>query len=58
MYTTQESIEQLLRALSDYIEATYHISAPSLIRQRKELLARPGLIHRVWVWYGKSKSLI
>ena len=47
MYTTQESIEQLLRALSDYIEATYHISAPSLIRQRKELLARPGLIHQV-----------
>ena len=47
MYTTQESIEQLLRALSDYIEATYHISAPSLIRQRKELLARPGIIHQV-----------
>ena len=47
MHTTQESIEQLHRALSDYIEATYHISAPSLIRQRKELLAQPGIIHQV-----------
>ncbi len=47
MYTAQESIEQLHRALSDYIEATYHISAPSLIRQRKQLLAQPGLIHQI-----------
>ena len=47
MHTTQESIEQLHRALSDYIEATYHISAPSLIRQRKQLLAQPGLIHQI-----------
>ena len=47
MHTTQESIEQLHRALSDYIEATYHISAPSLIRQRKELLAQPGIIHQI-----------
>ena len=47
MDTTKESIKQLHRALSDYIEATYHISAPSLIRQRKELLAQPGLIHQI-----------
>ena len=47
MHTTQESIKQLHRALSDYIEATYHISAPSLIRQRKELLAQPGIIHQI-----------
>ena len=47
MHTIQESIEQLHRALSDYIEATYHISAPSLIRQRKQLLAQPGLIHQI-----------
>ena len=47
MYTMQESIEQLHRALSDYIEATYHISPPSLIRQRKELLAQPGIIHQI-----------
>ena len=47
MRTTQESIEQLHRALSEYIEATYHISAPSLIRQRKSLLGEPGLIYQV-----------
>ena len=47
MHTTQESIKQLHRALSDYIEATYHISAPSLIRQRKQLLAQPGIIHQI-----------
>ena len=47
MHTTQESIEQLHRALSENIEATYHISAPSLIRQRKQLLAQPGLIHQI-----------
>ena len=47
MHTTQESIEQLHRALSEYIEATYHISGPSLIRQRKTLLDQPGLIYQV-----------
>ena len=47
MQTIQESIEQLHGALCDYIEATYHISAPSLIRQRKELLNRPGLVYQV-----------
>ncbi len=47
MHTTQESIEQLHRALSEYIEATYHISAPSLIQRRKELLRQPGLIHQI-----------
>ncbi len=45
--TIQESIEQLRRALCDYIEATYHISAPSLISQRKELLDRPGTISQI-----------
>ena len=47
MYTLHESIEQLHQALSDYIEATYHISAPYLIRQRKQLLAQPGIIHQI-----------
>ncbi len=47
MQSAQESIKQLHRALSDYIEATYHISAPSLIRHRKKLLAQPGIIHQV-----------
>jgi len=45
--TIQETIQQLHASLQDYIEATYHISAPSLIRQRQELLARPGVIHQV-----------
>ena len=47
MLTIQENIEQLRRALCDYIEATYHIGAPSLIRQRKELLDRPGAISQI-----------
>lgn len=45
--TIQETIQQLHDSLQDYIEATYHISAPSLIKQRKELLAQPGVIHQV-----------
>ena len=40
MQTIQETIQQLHGSLRDYIEATYHISAPSLIKQRKELLDR------------------
>lgn len=47
MQTIQETIDQLHGALRDYIEATYHISAPSLIARRKELLARPGVIHQI-----------
>lgn len=47
MQTIKETIENLLDSLSDYIEATYHISAPSLIAQRKVLLQRDGVIHRI-----------
>ena len=47
MQTIQEAIEQLHGALRDYIEATYHISAKSLIARRKDLLHRPGVIHQV-----------
>ena len=47
MQTTQEAINQLHGALRDYIEATYHISARSLIDRRKDLLQRPGVIHQV-----------
>ena len=36
--TIGETIEQLHRALSDYIEATYHVSHPILIGQRSGLL--------------------
>jgi ATP-dependent helicase YprA (DUF1998 family) len=42
--TIQETIKELHSALRDYIEATYHISSPALIEQRKELLNRAGVI--------------
>lgn len=42
--TIQESIERLQEALTEYIEATYHISDPVLIEQRKQLLERPEVI--------------
>ena len=47
MQTIQQSIDEMHAALRDYIEATYHISAKSLIARRKELLHRPGVIHQV-----------
>ncbi len=47
MQTVQQTINQLHGSLQDYIEATYHISAPSLIAQRKDLLGRPGVIHQL-----------
>jgi ATP-dependent helicase YprA (DUF1998 family) len=45
--TIKETIRQLHDSLRDYIEATYHISSPPLIEQRKELLDRPGVIHQI-----------
>jgi ATP-dependent helicase YprA (DUF1998 family)/Zn finger protein HypA/HybF involved in hydrogenase expression len=42
--TIQETIKELHGALRDYIEATYHISSPALIEQRKELLNRSGVV--------------
>jgi len=45
--TVKETIRQLHDSLRDYIEATYHISSPPLIEQRKELLDRPGVIHQI-----------
>ncbi len=47
METIQQSIHQLHGALRDYIEATYHISAKSLIHRRKALLDIPGVIHQI-----------
>ena len=47
MQTIQETIEQLHGALCDYIEATYHVSAKSLIARRKRLLDRPGVVHQI-----------
>ena len=50
MQTIQETIEQLHGVLRDYIEATYHISARSLIARRKDLLDCPSVIHQVPYW--------
>lgn len=47
MQTIKQTIENLHTSLKDYIEATYHISAPSLIAKRKSLLDKDGVIHRV-----------
>jgi ATP-dependent helicase YprA (DUF1998 family) len=44
--TIGETIEQLHRALRDYIEAAYHVSHPILIGQRSGLLGEPGVIHQ------------
>lgn len=44
--TIGETINQLHQSLSEYIEATYHISNPQLIEQRKRLLSKVGVIHQ------------
>ena len=44
--TIGQTITEIRRALKDYIEATYHISHPILIEQRKQLLEEPGAIYQ------------
>ena len=44
--TIVETIQQMQSALQDYIEATYHISHPTLVRQRQEILRNSGVIHQ------------
>jgi hypothetical protein len=44
--TIGETIQQLHWALRDYIEATYHVSHPVLVKQRRELLEELGVIHQ------------
>lgn len=44
--TIGETIQQLHRALRDYVEATYHVSHPTLVAQRRQLLEEPGVIHQ------------
>src|SRR5262245_51923808 len=44
--TISETIAELHGALREYIEATYHISHPALIRQRRRLLEETGVIHQ------------
>ena len=44
--TIGKTLEQLHCALRDYIEATYHLSHPILVAQRRELLQQPGVIYQ------------
>lgn len=44
--TIGETTQQLHRALRDYIEATYHVSHPTLVDQRNTLLDQVGVIHQ------------
>jgi ATP-dependent helicase YprA (DUF1998 family) len=44
--TVGETIAQLHGVLCDYIDATYHISHPNLIEQRRDLLDTLGIIHQ------------
>ncbi len=44
--TIGQTIDELHASLREYIEATYHISKPSLIRQRRRLLNDDGVIHQ------------
>jgi DEAD/DEAH box helicase len=47
MTTIQQTIDELRDALTEYIEATYHIGHPGLVRQRRLLLEEPGGIFQL-----------
>lgn len=42
--TIAETIREIREALRDYIEATYHVGSPGLVRRRKDLLDELGVI--------------
>src|SRR4051812_11203264 len=44
--TVSETVEQLHAALRDYVEATYHITNPSLVQQRHSLLNEATVIYQ------------
>ena len=44
MQSIQAGLRSLHTTLRDYIEATYHVRAPSLVARRKALLGEPGVI--------------
>src|ERR1700730_15026080 len=47
MNATMSEVAQSLRdSLIEYIEATYHISDPAILRQRRELLEQLGVVHQ------------
>jgi len=45
--TIGKTIDDIRSALTDYIEATYHISNERLVEQRRRLLSEPGVIYQV-----------
>ena len=44
--TIAETITEIRSALQDYIEATYHIGDPALVKQRRVLLDEEGIVFR------------
>ena len=42
--TIDQTVEELRRALREYIEAAYHISDPGMVEQRAQLLGELGVI--------------
>ena len=44
--TIGETVQQLQHSLRDYIEATYHVSDPTLVAQRQKILQKPGVIYQ------------
>ena len=44
--TIGETVQQLQHSLRDYIEATYHVSDPTLVAQRQQILQKPGVIYQ------------
>jgi ATP-dependent helicase YprA (DUF1998 family) len=45
--TIQQTIDELRKTLTDYIEATYHIGDPGLVKQRQRLLSEVGGIFQI-----------
>ena len=44
--TISQTIRQIRNALTDYIEATYHIGNSSLVRQRRRILDQRGVVYQ------------
>ena len=44
--TIGETVQQLHKSLQDYIEASYHVSHPTLVAQRQQIFQTPGVIHQ------------
>src|SRR5258708_9118079 len=45
--TIQQTIDELRRSLTEYLEATYHIGHPGIVTQRRQLLEQLGGIFQI-----------